>query len=573
MSQPADADAAGHTVGHAAAAGRRPVETTPEALRRAATLWPDREAIADVQPGQDTRRTWSELLDDVRTFAAGLLSRGVAAGDRVVIWAPNTHHWVVAALGVQYVGATVVPANTRYTGSETLELIQRTGATAAVVAGTFLGTERIADLTAAAGGSLAGATDLETLIRIPLEGGDSAEADVVVVDFPDLHALSTDTLLAEADARADAVTGDDVADILFTSGTTGKSKGVVALHRQTIAGAHAWGSNGELTETDRYLIVNPFFHSFGYKAGFLPCILFGVRIVPLSVYSTAETMRLIQSEKVTILTGAPTIFQTLLDDPARGEYDLSSLRVAVTGASVVPVVLIERMQSDLGLETVITAYGQTETMGFITTTRVGDDDVTVSTTCGRAYPGMEIRIGEHGEILARGEMVMKGYLDDPENTAKAFTADGWLRTGDVGSVTSDGYLTVSDRSRDVIRSGGEWIYSAMLENLIMNAPEVVECAVIGYPDEKWGERPLAVTVLHEDIAQTKQTAEELRDQLRSSLPGWMLPEYWTFVRDIDKTSVGKFDKKDLRKHLADGDFEIVKLKGPGEKDVPTADER
>ena len=113
----------------------------------------------------------------------------------------------------------------------------------------------------------------------------------------------------------------------------------------------------------------------------------------------------------------------------------------------------------------------------------------------------------------------------------------------------------------------------MLENLIMNAPEVVECAVIGYPDEKWGERPLAVTVLHEDIAQTKQTAEELRDQLRSSLPGWMLPEYWTFVRDIDKTSVGKFDKKDLRKHLADGDFEIVKLKGPGEKDVPTADER
>src|SRR5699024_7389928 len=163
--------------------------------------------------------------------------------DRVVIWAPNTRHWVVAALGVQYVGATVVPANTRYTGSETLELIQRTNAVAAVVAGTFLGSERIHVLRAAAGGSLAGATGLQ--------------------------ALATDSRLDRADARADAVTGADVADILFTSGTTGRSKGVVALHSQTVAGAHAWGSNGELGEDDRYLIVNPFFHSFGYKAGFL----------------------------------------------------------------------------------------------------------------------------------------------------------------------------------------------------------------------------------------------------------------------------------------------------------------
>ena len=146
-----------------------------------------------------------------------------------------------------------------------------------------------------------------------------------------------------------------------------------------------------------------------------------------------------------------------------------------------------------------------------------------------------------------------------------FTADGWLRTGDVGSVTEDGYLTVHDRARDVIRSGGEWIYSAGVENMVMESPEVVEAAVIGYPDDKWGERPLVVTVVHPDVPEDAETAERLRGRLRNQLPSWMLPEYWTFVRHIDKTSVGKFDKKDLRAHLAAGDFDVVALKGPGKR--------
>ena len=520
-----------------------PVETTPAALRRAAALWPDREAIADVQPGQDTRWTWSQLLGEVRRFAAGLVSRGVRPGDRVVIWAPNTRHWVVASLGVQFVGATMVPANTRYTGSETLELIQRTHAVAAVVAGTFLGSERIADLTSAAGGSLSGATDLQTIVRIPLDGGDTANADLAVVDFPDLSALATDTLLAEADARADAVTGDDVADILFTSGTTGKSKGVVALHRQTVAGARAWGANGRLTEEDRYLIVNPFFHSFGYKAGFLVCTLFGATIIPLAVYSTGETMRLVQAERATVLPGAPTIFQTLLDDPSRGEYDLSSLRLAVTGASVVPVVLVERMQSDLGLETVLTAYGQTETMGFITTTTADDDAVTVATTCGRAYPGMEIRIGESGEILTRGEMVMQGYLDDPENTAKTIDPDGWLRTGDVGVIDDNGNLRITDRLKDMYITGGFNVYPAEIEQTLARLDGVVESAVIGVPDERMGEVGKAFIVRREGSDLTEQ---EVLDFCREHLANFKRPRTVEFVESFPRNASGKILKTDLR---------------------------
>lgn len=532
-----------------------PVESTPAALRRAAATWPEREAIADVQPGQDTRWTWSQLLDEVRRFAAGLIARGVEPGDRVVIWAPNTRHWVVAALGVQFAGATMVPANTRYTGSETLEIIQRTDAVATVVAGAFLGSERIADLvdaartTGAAEGPLAGATTLRTIVRVPLDGGDAAAAGtgaaggVDVLDFDDLRALATDDLLDRADARADAVTGDDVADILFTSGTTGKSKGVVALHRQTVAGSRAWGSNNGLTDRDGYLIVNPFFHSFGYKAGFLACVLFGVTIVPLSVYSTTETMRLIQDEKVTILTGAPTIFQTLLDDPARGDYDLSSLRVAVTGASVVPVVLIERMQSDLGLETVITAYGQTETMGFITTTRTGDDDVTVSTTCGRAYPGMEIRIGEHGEILTRGEMVMQGYLDDPENTAKTIDPDGWLHTGDVGEIDADGNLRITDRLKDMYITGGFNVYPAEIEQALARIDGVVESAVVGVPDDRMGEVGKAFIVRREGSTLNEQ---DVLDFCREHLANFKRPRTVEFVESLPRNASGKVLKTELR---------------------------
>ncbi|MBB1025731.1 AMP-binding protein, partial [Dietzia sp. DQ12-76] len=371
----------------------------------------------------------------------------------------------------------------------------------------------------------------------------TATADLAVVDVTDLQAEATAASLAEADARADAVTGDDVADILFTSGTTGKSKGVVALHRQTVAGARAWGSNGGLTERDRYLIVNPFFHSFGYKAGFLVCVLFGATVIPLAVYSPTETMRLVQDEGATVLPGAPTIFQTILDAPDRAEFDLSSLRLAVTGASVVPVILVERMQSDLGLETVLTAYGQTETMGFITTTTADDDDVTVATTCGRAYPGMEIRIGEKGEILTRGEMVMQGYLDDPENTASTIDPDGWLHTGDVGEIDSRGNLRITDRLKDMYITGGFNVYPAEVEQTLARLDGVVETAVIGVPDDRMGEVGKAFVVRREGSSLTE---EDVLKFCRERLANFKRPREVEFVESFPRNASGKILKTDLR---------------------------
>ena len=210
---------------------------------------------------------------------------------------------------------------------------------------------------------------------------------------------------------------DDVADILFTSGTTGRSKGAMSAHRQTIGVARAWAELGGVRQDDRYLVVNPFFHSFGYKIGIVVGLLTGCTLYPVATFDVDETMRLIESERITVFPGAPTLYQSLLNAPGRAERDLSSLRLAVTGAAVVPVVLIERMRDELAIDQVVTAFGMTEAV-VVTMCREGDSAETVATTNGRAIPGMETRIADNGELLVRGDYVMLGYLDDPEATAR-----------------------------------------------------------------------------------------------------------------------------------------------------------
>ena len=228
------------------------------------------------------------------------------------------------------------------------------------------------------------------------------------------------TDVAAADARAAAVQPDDLSDVLFTSGTTGRSKGVLCAHRQSLAGSAAWAAIGKITSDDRYLCINPFFHNFGYKAGILACLQTGATLIPQLTFDAEQALRAVAEHRITVLPGPPTIYQTLLDHPARGGYDLSSLRFAVTGAATVPVVLIERMQTELDFDIVLTAYGLTESNGMGTMCRADDDAVTVATTCGRPIADFDLRIDDAtGEVLLRGPNVMLGYLDDPDATAAA----------------------------------------------------------------------------------------------------------------------------------------------------------
>lgn len=496
-------------------------DTIPGVLRAAAQRFGERAAY--VEGGVPT--SFADLLERVRRTAAGYRVRGLRPGGRVVVWAPNSVDWVVAALAVSYAGGTLVPANSRYTGHEVADLADRAGAVLVVVADGFLGRTQVADLRAASAlPSVREVVDIARITDVEAEPGD-------------------------VDDVATAVSPDDVADILFTSGTTGRPKGAMSAHRQTVGVARAWGSLGGVGAEDRYLVVNPFFHSFGYKVGIVTGLLTGATLYPLATFDLEETMRLIESERITVLPGAPTIYQSLLAAPGRAERDLSSLRLAVTGAAVVPVVLIERMREDLGIDQVVTAFGMTEAV-VVTMCREGDPAETVASTCGRAIPGMEIRIAPQegrsdGELLVRGDYVMLGYLDDPAATAEAIDADGWLHTGDVGTLDAHGNLSITDRLKDMYISGGFNVYPAEVEQALARMDGVADVAVVGVADERLGEVGKAYVVLS-SATPAPPSSDDVISFAKERLANFKVPRYVEIIDALPRNLSGKVLKNELR---------------------------
>jgi acyl-CoA synthetase (AMP-forming)/AMP-acid ligase II len=508
--------------------------TLPAAVRAAAERFGDHAAYAEGSRVLSFRG----LLDEVRAVAKGYVAAGLEPRDRVGIWAPNSVDWVVAALAVSYAGGTLVPINSRYTAHEAADIVDRTRARLVVVADGFLGRTQIADLRAASAlPSVRQVVDIADLAAVVSQGA----------EVPD-HAV---------EARADAVTPDQVADILFTSGTTGRAKGAMSAHRQTVSVADAWGTIGGVTTADRYLVVNPFFHSFGYKAGVVVGLLTGATLYPVATFDLDETLRIIEEEQITLLPGAPAIFTSLLEAPGRDGRDLSSLRLAITGAAVVPVVLVERMRAPapagLGIEHVYTAFGMTEAV-VATMCREGDPDELVANTCGRAVPGIEVRIaavggnsavptGEEGELLLRGDNVMLGYLDDPEATAEAIDSDGWLHTGDIGKVDEAGNLKITDRLKDMYISGGFNVYPAEVEQTLARLAGVADVSVIGVPDARLGEIGLAFVVRQ---AGSTIDGDDVLGYARERLANYKVPRYVEFVDVLPRNAAGKVLKNDLR---------------------------
>lgn len=504
--------------------------TIPEVLRLAARTHGDHPALVT----DDGVLTHRSLHARVQQVAARLLEHGLAPGEHVVVWGPNSAQWAVAALAVTYAGGVLVPANSRYTGHEVADLVRRTRAGVVWVADGFLGRTQRADLLAAGPlPSVRALGDLPTLGLGP-HGGVAPRADAVTT--------------AEVEARADAVGPDDVADVLFTSGTTGRSKGAMSAHRQSLEAARTWADLGGVRQDDRYLVVNPFFHSFGYKIGILVGLLTGATLYPVATFDVGETLSLIERERITLFPGAPTLYQSLLAAPGRAERDLSSLRLAVTGAAMVPVVLIERMRAaapeGLGIDQVVTAFGMTEAV-VVTMCRESDGARTVATTCGRAVPGMEVRIdgasapGEEGELLVRGGQVMLGYLDDAEATAAAVDDDGWLHTGDVGRLDEHGNLTITDRLKDMYISGGFNVYPAEVEQVLLRCPGVADVAVVGVPDERMGEVGRAFVV-------GSATEAEVLAHAREHLANFKVPRHVTHLGALPRNLGGKVLKTDLR---------------------------
>ena len=526
--------------------GSDDVETIPGALARAVREVPGTEAVVD----GDTRLTYAQLGAEVRRVSRALEARGVRRGDRIARWAPNSAEWVATAVGALSAGAVLVPVNTRYKGDEARWILEGSAARLLFVENGFLGNDYLGMLGAGPGGALPGLPDLAGVVAFD---GDAVPGTTGWADFLGAGDSPPDDGAAPTREGAAVVSSGDPADVLFTSGTTGRPKGVVCTHGQNVRTFGAWCDRTGLDRGDRYLVINPFFHCFGYKAGILACLLRGATMVLQPVFRADETLRLAEAERITVLPGPPTVYAAMLDAPGRNRYDLSTLRLAVTGAASVPVALVERVRAELGMQ-VITAYGLTEACGTVTVCTLEDDSRTVATTAGRPIEGVEVRVaddrggeagpGTVGEVLVRGHNVMRGYLGDEEATAKA-VVDGWLRTGDLGRLDDRGNLTITGRLKDMFVVGGFNVYPVEVEQVLTGHPGVSEAAVVGIPDERLGEVGRAYVTARPGA---EPTEAGLVAHCRERLANFKVPREVVVLGDLPRNAAGKVRKADLLAH-------------------------
>ena len=498
----------------------------------------DAEAVVD----GERRLGFAALAERFRRSAAAMIAAGVGPGDRVAIWAPNRLEWVVAAVGLQAAGAALVPINTRFKGPEAAFILERTGARVLCTVTGFLGLDP-AGMLADAG------TRLPALERVVVLDGTVPPGAQSWTDFEAAGETVTDREMAD---RVAGIGPDDLCDIMFTSGTTGDPEGVMMRHGQTLRQFDDWCDYAGLRRGDRYLVVNPFFHMFGYKAGWVACLMRGATLVPLATFDVDRVLALIEDERITVLPGAPTIYQSLLAHRSLADHDLSSLRLAVTGAADIPVELIRQMATELPFETIRTGYGLTEA-GTCTGSRDGDSFASIAGTVGGPMPDLEVRVagrdggeaptGEPGEVVVRGFSVMAGYLDDPDATAATIDADGWLHTGDLGVLDDRGYLRIVGRIKDMFIVGGFNAYPAEIENVLLTHPAIAQAAVIGIPDDRLGEVGMAFCVLSPGAALGDA---ELIAWCREHMANYKVPRRVAVVDDLPVNATGKVVKDELR---------------------------
>ena len=463
----------------------------------AADRFGDAEAVVD----GPLRYTFSELVERIRCAAGAFADLGIGKGDRVAIWAPNSAEWIVAAFGLLTAGGVLVPVNTRFKPDEAGDIIVRSGVKAVLVQKGFLGQDY------------------------------SAPAGTPVID------LKSD-FLSSGSPFERPVSGTDISDIIFTSGTTGRPKGAMMNHRQTLRMYEEWATLADLREGDRYLQINPYFHTFGLKAGLVTSFLRGATMLPVAVFDVDSVVDLIERERVTMLPGPPTLYHSLLTIGDKAK--LSTLRAGVTGAADIPVELVHRIHGELPFQTLMTGYGLTEA-GNVTLSRPGDSFEDVATTAGLPCADVEVSIGEDGEVLVRGYGVMQGYLDDPSATAEAIDVDGWLHTGDLGNFDDAGRLRIVGRKKDMFIVGGFNAYPAEIEGFLITHAAVAQAAVIGVPDERLGQVGKAFVVRKSPVGD-----QELIEWCRAHMAGFKVPRSVEFLEALPLNATGKVVKDLLR---------------------------
>ncbi|HKE43808.1 MAG TPA: AMP-binding protein [Steroidobacteraceae bacterium] len=533
-------------------------DTIGVAFDRAASRHGDREALVAVHQG--VRWTYRQLRDRANSLAIGLLQLGLAPGDRVGIWAPNCAEWLLTQLATAKAGLILVNINPAYRRSELEYVLNKVGCKALILAPSFHLADYVEilrsiapELDHSAPGELQAASvpELKFVIRL------GSEMTPGMLNFDRLlqprNPMEQQALYAiEARLRA-----TDPVNIQFTSGTTGAPKGATLTHRNILNNGFFTGRALQLTATDRVCIPVPLYHCFGMVIGNLGCITHGATMVyPSAAFDAAAVLATIQAERCTAVHGVPTMFIALLAHPLFEEYDLSSLRTGVMGGSPCPVEVMKQVVQRMHMREVTIAYGMTETAPVSFQSSISDSVERRVSTVGCVQPHLEVKLideggrtvprGVTGELLTRGYSVMSGYWNDPEASARAIDADGWMHTGDVAVLDQLGYCNIVGRVKDLIIRGGENISPREIEEYLYRHPKIQAAAVFGVPDDRFGE---TVATWIKLVPGALATAEEIRAFCRGQIARFKIPQHIRFVEEFPMTVTGKIQKFVMRERM------------------------
>lgn len=498
---------------------------------------PDAEALVECATGR--RWTYRELAADVDVVARGLASLGVEKGDRVGIWAPNCAEWTLVQYATARLGVVLVNVNPAYRAHELGYVVGQSGMRAIVAVPELKGSSFAAMIDEVR-------PDHPTLTDVLLIGSPSWEG---LLDAGRASDLDVDAVEATLDPT-------DPINIQYTSGTTGFPKGATLSHRNILNNGFAVGELLHYTSDDRIAIPVPFYHCFGMVMGNLAATSHGATmVVPAPMFDPAATLRAAAEERCTSLYGVPTMFIAMLADPSFDDHDLSALRTGIMAGSPCPVEVMKQVIERMGAEEVSICYGMTETSPVSTQTRTDDSIERRVSTVGRVHPNLETKVvdpatGEvvprdtAGELCTRGYSVMIGYWQEPEKTAEAIDADGWMHTGDLAVMDDDGYLSITGRIKDMVIRGGENIYPREIEEFLITHPDVLDAQVVGVPDARYGEELMAWLRMRDGAEPL--TVEAVRDFCTGRLAHYKVPRYVHVVEEFPMTVTGKVRKVQMR---------------------------
>ncbi|HTK67260.1 MAG TPA: AMP-binding protein [Pseudonocardia sp.] len=512
--------------------------TIGAAFERTVAAYPDGEALVEVATGR--RWTWAELDVAADDLARGLLAAGIGKGDRVGMWAPNCAEWTITQIATAKIGAILVNVNPAYRTHEFAYVVNQSGMRMLLAATSF----KTSDYRAMVGQTAGECPTLERVVYV--DGADWAEL------IEQGRAVPESTVVE----RMAALRPDDPINIQYTSGTTGFPKGATLSHRNIINNGFFVTDTINLTHRDRLCIPVPFYHCFGMVMGNLGCITHGTTmVIPAPGFGPGITLKTIHDERCTGVYGVPTMFIAMLNDPGLRSFDLTSLRTGIMAGAPCPVEVMKRCVSEMHMAEVSIAYGMTETSPVSTQTLADDDLERRTATIGRAAPHVEIKIvdpatgdtlprGEAGEFCTRGYSVMLGYWNDPDKTAEAVDADGWMHTGDLAVMREDGYCNIVGRIKDMVIRGGENIYPREIEEFLYTHPDVEDVQVIGVPDDRYGEEVCAWIRMR--TGATPLDADAVRAFATGKLAHYKIPRYVKIVDEYPMTVTGKVRKTEMR---------------------------